>query len=119
VVAEPIDDYDQDPAYFEGVDISPEATKLKQKMTQIGGMIKHIETLDFAQSQTSPINNTNAMAMMNKNLDPNRRETKRRNLGMFFGHENWNLIMNMMIGFRAGLKGYIADLILDCFRRMC
>lgn len=100
-----MDDYEQDVSYFDGPDISPEAMKLKQKMTRIGGMIKNIENLDFNQAQTNPANNSNAMAMVNKNIDPNRRETSRRNLGMFFGHENWNLIMNMMIGFRAGLKG--------------
>lgn len=100
-----MDDYYQDNYDYEGPDISPETMKLKQKMTRLGGMIKNIETLDFNQQQTSPMNNSNAMAMVNKNIDPNRRETTRRNLGMFFGHENWNLIMNMMIGFRAGLKG--------------
>ena len=27
-----------------------------------------------------------------------------RNIGLFFGHENWNVIMYLMVGFRAGLK---------------
>lgn len=113
-----MDDYCQESYDYEGPDISPETIKLKQKMTRLGGMIKNIETLDFNQQQSSPMNNSNAMAMVNKNIDPNRRETTRRNLGMFFGHENWNLIMNMMIGFRAGLKGYIWCQ-LDSCRKMC
>ena len=45
-----------------------------------------------------------ASAMNGKDIDPKRRPETRKNLGLFFGHENWNLIMNMMIGFRAGLK---------------
>ena len=31
-------------------------------------------------------------------------DEKDSNLKLFFGHENWNLMMNMLIGFRAGLK---------------
>ena len=34
-------------------------------------------------------------------------ETK-RNLGVFFGHEHWNLILNIMIGIRSGLKSIIS-----------
>ena len=34
-----------------------------------------------------------------------KKEKKRtKNLKLFFGHENWNLMMNMLIGFRAGIK---------------
>jgi hypothetical protein len=31
----------------------------------------------------------------------------KRNLGVFFGHANWNLMLNMLIGIRAGLKKLI------------
>lgn len=44
-------------------------------------------------------------AMMSSNL---RKQTNTklngRNVGLFFGHENWGMIMNLMIGFRGGLK---------------
>lgn len=38
------------------------------------------------------------------NVENYEEEEKDSNLKLFFGHENWNLMMNMLIGFRAGLK---------------
>lgn len=28
----------------------------------------------------------------------------RKNLSIYFGHENWNLVLNMMIGIRKAIK---------------
>ena len=28
----------------------------------------------------------------------------KRNLSIYFGHENWNLVLNMMIGIRKSVK---------------
>lgn len=34
------------------------------------------------------------------------RKLNGRNVGLFFGHENWSTILNLMIGIRTGLKMY-------------
>lgn len=72
-------------------------------MTRMGNMLNNIEKLDFQKSEiieeSEPTNSPTA-----PKVDPNRRVATRKNLGLFFGHENWNLIMHMMIAFRAGLK---------------
>ena len=31
-------------------------------------------------------------------------EGVRKNLSIYFGHENWNLVLNMMIGIRKAIK---------------
>ena len=31
-------------------------------------------------------------------------ETIRKNMNVYFGHENWNLVLNMMIGIRTAIK---------------
>lgn len=72
-------------------------------MTRIGNIITNLEKLDFNQPNVNEQNETVDSPKMPK-IDPNRRVVARKNLGLFFGHENWNLIMHMMIAFRAGLK---------------
>lgn len=48
------------------------------------------------------------------------RRNKKKNLRLFFGHENWNLMMNMLIGFRSGLKKllYKESLIAEDFKQI-
>ena len=33
-----------------------------------------------------------------------KQEGVRKNLSIYFGHENWNLVLNMMIGIRKAIK---------------
>lgn len=37
---------------------------------------------------------------------PNKRKNDkiRKNISIYFGHENWNLVLNLMIGIRTSLK---------------
>ena len=90
--------------FIEGIDVIEESANVKQRMTRMGQIVKNIEMLDF-QVQDKNIDNSalDSPTMMPK-IDPNRRVQTRKNIGLFFGHENWNLIMHMMIAFRAGLK---------------
>lgn len=90
--------------FVQSADISAETSLVKKKMTQIGSLVKNIETMEFEAPKEDFREVDNSTTQPNLPIDPNRRKEVRKNLGLFFGHENWNLIMNMMIGFRAGLK---------------
>ena len=48
------------------------------------------------ESKTSDRKATHRHAETNEN---------RKNISVFFGHENWNLVLNMMIGLRTSIKG--------------
>ena len=37
-------------------------------------------------------------------MQTNQTKSVRKNIQVFFGHENWNLVMNMMIGIRNTIK---------------
>lgn len=92
--------FNSDPA-----DVLKESAIVKEKMTKIGTIITNLEKLDFEESKQaeSQIMEPNS-PMLKPKPNIEKRSQQRKNLGLFFGHENWNLIMNMMIGFRAGLK---------------
>lgn len=81
-----------------------EIFNLKKKVTTLG---RHVKTLeDISPNQTTANEEDSprsAMKKMSTNID--QRGQSKRNLGLLFGHENWNLMMNLMIGFRAGVKG--------------
>ncbi len=95
--------FDDQITFEPGESILPHTMTVKQKMMNIGGIVNNIERLDFSSPpKTEPTKMD--MAMGGTQVDPGRRPEVRKNLGLFFGHENWNLLMNMMIGFRAGLK---------------
>ena len=42
------------------------------------------------------------------NKPKNHTAPSKRNLGVFFGHANWNLMLNMLIGIRTSLKKLIS-----------
>lgn len=88
---------------IDAANVIEESTIVKQRMTRIGNIINNIEKLDFSKPD-NPENLSQQASPTAPKIDPNRRVTTRKNLGLFFGHENWNLIMHMMIAFRAGLK---------------
>lgn len=98
-------DFTQDESeYYLQQDTSLETSAVKRKLTDMGNLLGKIEKLDLEssnQQQTAASVLTDSSTLK---VDPNRRPDHRKNLGLFFGHENWNLIMNMMIGFRAGVK---------------
>lgn len=99
-------DYDIDLPEEEIIDagnVIEESSQVKQRMTKIGTILNNLEKLDFQQTETVEESNLSNSPQKPK-VDPNRRVDARKNLGLFFGHENWNLIMHMMIAFRAGLK---------------
>lgn len=94
----------EDSEYYLQQDTSAETSAVKKKLTDMGNLLGKISNLELeatSQKQTTVSTLTDSGALK---VDPNRRPDQRKNLGLFFGHENWNLIMNMMIGFRAGVK---------------
>lgn len=87
----------------EQVDITQESAMVKERMTKIGSILNNLEKMEFEENAaTKNIQDTDSPTMSNVNTDA--RLKTRKDLGLFFGHQDWNLIMNMMIGFRAGLK---------------
>ncbi len=98
-------DFSQDESeYYLQQDTSAETSAVKKKLTDMGNLLGKISNLDLdasnqQQSAVSTLSDSGGLK-----VDPNKRPDHRKNLGLFFGHENWNLIMNMMIGFRAGVK---------------
>lgn len=87
----------------EPVDVIEESAMVKERMTRIGAILKNLEKMDFEEPEHTNIQNESESPTMT-NINPDARLTTRKDLGLFFGHQDWNLIMNMMIGFRAGLK---------------
>lgn len=88
---------------IDNANIIADSSIVKQRMTRIGNMLNNLEKLDFENTGNQE-KNTFQDSPTVPNIDPTRRVSIRKNLGLFFGHENWNLIMHMMIAFRAGLK---------------
>jgi hypothetical protein len=87
----------------EPVDVTEESAIVKERMTRIGNILTNMEKMDFEEpDHKNNIENENSPTM--SPINPDARLTTRKDLGLFFGHQDWNLIMNMMIGFRAGLK---------------
>ena len=101
----PAFDFSQEESeYFLQQDTSAETSAVKKKLTDMGNLLGKISNMELeasSQQQTELSTLTDSGGLK---VDPNRRPDQRKNLGLFFGHENWNLIMNMMIGFRAGVK---------------
>jgi hypothetical protein len=87
----------------ESVDLTQESAMVKERMTRIGEILTNLEKMDFDE----PIHKNNTLdddSPTMSPINPDVRLATRKDLGLFFGHQDWNLIMNMMIGFRAGLK---------------
>lgn len=94
---------EMDAGEYNGEPVDPKV--VRQKIANIGGIISSIEKLEKTEKDEFSIKiQRDEFAEAQK--DPTRRQVEagKKNLGLFFGHENWNMIMNMMIGFRAGLK---------------
>lgn len=109
---EPYEDDELESDMTKSLDFTQEGTSdaeieifnLKKKVTTLG---KHVRTLeDISPNQPVTNDDDSPRSAMNKqNTNVDQRGTAKRNLGLLFGHENWNLMMNLMIGFRAGVKG--------------
>jgi hypothetical protein len=80
----------------------------KERLAKIAGGLKRIENVDLKVKDDGGVNAKKDVDNFEEaQKDPTRRQLgtgEKRSLGLFFGHENWSLLMNMMIGFRAGLK---------------
>lgn len=98
---------------------------IKDRMLEIGKQLKELDNLPInngdakflKEIQIERANNkknvsthpdfdqvNQARSKRSKNIKNETMGAPKRNIGLFFGHENWNLMMNMLIGFRAGLK---------------
>lgn len=87
----------------EPLDVLQESAMVKQRMTRIGTILTNLEKMDFDEPKHDE-NRAEDDSPTLSQINPNVRLQTRKDLGLFFGHQDWNLIMNMMIGFRAGLK---------------
>jgi predicted transposase YbfD/YdcC len=89
--------------YLEDIGPDQEFEALKSKIIDVG---KELNDLSITKvKNTSEDDIIEAVIQSNKKKGMGQSEDEKEgNLKLFFGHENWNLMMNMLIGFRAGLK---------------
>lgn len=92
-------DQDRD---FEGEEFQDELERKFSIMQDILGKLQEEEMASSKHPETREMHETALMGTA-KRLHQKHKQTS-KNLGLFFGHENWSLMMNLMIGFRQGLK---------------
>ena len=92
-------DQDRD---FEGEEFQDELERKFSIMQDILGKLQEEELASSKHPEAREMHETALMGTA-KRLHQKHKQTS-KNLGLFFGHENWSLMMNLMIGFRQGLK---------------
>ena len=79
--------------------------ELERKFSIMQAILGKLQEEELSNSKHPDARDMHETALMGtaKRLHQKHKQSS-RNLGLFFGHENWSLMMNLMIGFRQGLK---------------
>lgn len=79
--------------------------ELERKFSIMQAILGKLQDEEMTSSKHPDARELHETALMGtaKRLHQKHKQSS-RNLGLFFGHENWSLMMNLMIGFRQGLK---------------
>ena len=76
--------------------------QLKHHIIKVGVNVQQLN--DKRKEKVRQFERNTSIAEAFDSDQPKIKKSSKGNIKLFFGHENWNLMMNMLIGFRAGIK---------------